>query len=114
MAVESWWFKFLKEGWVEFLDEEDYPDRSSIRAKWDLVENYVRDYIDMLTPTELEREVLPPFWENKSPVKVWEGILQVMNHSTDHRAHTLAGMHRLGGQTIQQDVLDYIFAARKP
>lgn len=114
MGVESWWFTFLRTGKLEFLEESDLPDRASIRAKWDEVETMVHAYIDSLTPAELEREVMPDFWENKPAIKVWEAILQVMNHSTDHRAQILAGLHRLGAPTVGQDVLDYLFETRKP
>lgn len=114
MAVEHWWFHFLGEGILDFLEAEDYPTREAIRAKWDDVETYVRAYLNTLTPQEVEREVRPSFWDDdKPPVKVWEGILQVANHSTDHRAQTLAGLYRLGGPTVGQDVLDYIFEKGK-
>jgi uncharacterized damage-inducible protein DinB len=35
--------------------------------------------------------------------------VQVINHSTDHRAQMLAGLHRLGAPTVGQDLLDYLF-----
>ncbi|KAB2852486.1 MAG: hypothetical protein F9K46_19110 [Anaerolineae bacterium] len=109
MGVEHWWITFLSEGILSFLDIEDYPNRTVIRDKWDEIEAYVRGYIQSLTPAELDREVKPPFWEDhERPVKVWEALLQVANHSTDHRAQTLAGLHRLGAPTVGQDSLDYI------
>lgn len=110
MGVEHWWITFLCEGYLSFLAVEEYPTRTTIRAKWDEVEAYVLNYIQSLTPAELERDVKPPFWENyQRPVKVWEALLQVANHSTDHRAQTLAGLHQLGAPTVGQDYLDYIF-----
>jgi uncharacterized damage-inducible protein DinB len=113
MGVESWWFTFLQTGKLEFLELEDFPNRAAIRTKWDEVETMARAYAASLTPSELEREVTPDFWENKPAIKVWEAILQITNHSTDHRAQMLAGLHRLGAPTISQDVLDYIFEKRK-
>ncbi len=109
MGVEHWWITFLNEGILSFLDMEDYPNRTIIRNKWDAIEEYVRCYIQSLTPAELDREVKPPFWEDHArPIKVWEALLQVANHSTDHRAQTLAGLHRLGAPTVGQDYLDFI------
>ena len=59
-----------------------------------------------LTDEEVQREVTPPCWKPESkPFKVWEAILQVFNHSTDHRAQSLYMLHQLGAPTFQQDYL---------
>lgn len=111
LAVESWWFLYLKTGELDFLEPEECPDRLSLRTRWDTVEADIRAYLDSLTPAELEREVRPEFWdEGQQPIKVWEAIFQVLNHSTDHRAQTLAGLHKLGAPTVAQDFLDYLWA----
>jgi uncharacterized damage-inducible protein DinB len=108
MAVESWWFHFLRTGELRFIELEEAPDRPAIRARWDAVERDVMDYIESLTPEELERDVRPDFWDaGDPPIKVWEAMVQVANHSTDHRAQTLAGLHRLGAPTVQQDFLQF-------
>jgi uncharacterized damage-inducible protein DinB len=108
MAVESWWFHFLRTGELRFIELEETPDRPAIRTRWDAVERDVMDYIEALTPEELERDVRPDFWDaDDPPIKVWEAMVQVANHSTDHRAQTLAGLHRLGAPTVQQDFLQF-------
>ncbi len=38
---------------------------------------------------------------------LWESLYQVLNHSTDHRAQTLAQIYRVGGETIAQDFVYY-------
>jgi uncharacterized damage-inducible protein DinB len=106
---------FLEHGKMPDLDPdvvESYYDpatpRSVIRQRWDEVEQGVMAYIDMLTPEALQREVKPSHWDaDERPARVWEGLLQVVNHSTDHRAQILAGVHRLGGKTIGQDYLNF-------
>jgi uncharacterized damage-inducible protein DinB len=114
LAVESWWFKFLSTGELEFVDEETMTTRPAIRAAWDGVAAMIRDYLARLTPEELERSVRPSFWEDDNkPIKVWQALLQVANHSTDHRAQTMAGLQRLGAPTVGQDVLDYLFEKQK-
>jgi uncharacterized damage-inducible protein DinB len=111
LGIEFWWFRFLKTGRLEFPEPEKLVTRAAVRAEWDRVEQEVMAYITALTPEELARTVKPPFWEeNQAPVQVWQALLQIANHSTDHRAQTLAGIHRLGGRTIEQDYLDYHFA----
>jgi len=113
LSVEYWWFFFLKERRLQFLEQvDDLRDRDAIRARWDAVEQYNLAYLETLTPAELERDVRPPFWENRKPVKVWNALIQVANHSTDHRAQTLAHLHTLGVETVGQDYLDYILDVR--
>ncbi|MBC8160894.1 MAG: DinB family protein [Roseiflexaceae bacterium] len=113
MGVESWWITFLATGTLQFLSFDDYPTRASVRAKWDEIERYVLGYLDSLTPDQLQREVHPDFWEDDPPIKLWQALLQVANHSTDHRAQILAGLHRLGGPTVGQDYLDYLDEQQK-
>lgn len=109
MGVEYWWIHFLAEGIYEFINPDEYRERAKIREKWDESEVYIRAYLEQLTPEELQREVKPKFWsEDESPIKVWQALLQVANHSTDHRAQTLAGLHRLGAPTIAQDYLIFV------
>ncbi len=111
MAVEHWWLHFLRTSTLDFLELEQFPDRATIRAKWDDVEAINRTYVATITPEELERLVKPAFWEeNTKPIKVWQALMQVMNHSTDHRAQTLAMLHRLGAPTVGQDFLAYLHA----
>jgi uncharacterized damage-inducible protein DinB len=70
----------------------------------------IRAYLDRLTDEELARLVKPSFWEaDQPPIRVWEAILQVFNHSTDHRAQIGAALHKVGGPTTPQDFLFYHF-----
>ena len=111
MAVEHWWFHFLKTGELDFIPEEDLGlPREEIRQQWDAVEQNVRAYLDTITPEELEREVKPPFWDDdEAPVKVWQALLQVANHGTDHRAQTMAMLHtQFNAPTFGQDILSYL------
>jgi len=109
MRVEHWWPMFLATGALEFMQDVDLSTRAAIRAAWDGVEAHVKAYVGGLTPAELARLVKPPFWDaDEAAIPVWQALLQVANHSTDHRAQTLAGLHRLGAATVGQDILDFI------
>lgn len=114
MGAEWWWLRFLGAGTVTFLDRDDYPTRTAIRTKWDEVEETVQAYLQTVTAQDLERDVRPDFWdESRQPIKVWQALIQVINHSTDHRAQILAGINQLGGQTVGQDYLHYLFAQQE-
>ncbi len=109
LSVEHWWFVFLGTGELTFLNNQQLTTREAIRTQWDTTEALVRAYLDRLTPEELQHEVRPDFWTaERRPIRVYQALTQVANHSTDHRAQTLAGLHRLGAPTAGQDVLDYL------
>lgn len=110
VQVEYWWPKFMREGVLDFLEPADYEDLAGLRAKWDEVEAYVMDYLAAATPAELEREVRPEFWETDRPIKIWQALTQVANHSLDHRAQILAMVHQMGGETVEQDYLNYFWS----
>jgi uncharacterized damage-inducible protein DinB len=110
MSVETWWFIFLQTGQLRFVSEEDVRTRATIRARWDETESLIRTYTASLTDEELLREVRPDFWnDDQPPVRVYEALFQVLNHSTDHRAQILAGLNRLGAPTTPQDYLFFHF-----
>jgi uncharacterized damage-inducible protein DinB len=113
MANQSFWIHFLTTGEVRHLDYADFPSRPVIRAAWDQVERDTHAYLDTMMSGELERTVLPGHWaaRSRAPFTVRQGLSQLINHNTDHRAQTLAGIDRLGGETIAQDYLFFVWEA---
>ena len=109
MGVEYWWLHYLRTGEAKFLNPDDFPDRTSIRTRWDEIDAVNRAYIATLTPDELAREVRPAWWEEgKRAITVREALTQVALHSMDHRAQTLAMLHKLGAPTVGQDFLRFL------
>jgi uncharacterized damage-inducible protein DinB len=108
LAVESWWLHFLETGELEFVEEDKLITRAEVRAAWDDVEAKVRAYLATVTPDDLERTVRPDFWSDPWSVQAWQGMMQVLNHSTDHRAQLLDTVRELGGSTDEQDYLTYL------
>ena len=109
MEVEYWWVNFLSTRKVDFLDRETYPTRDLIRARWDKITTANQAYVASLTDAELQRNVHPDFWDDDEPsITVAEALTQVAFHSMDHRAQTLAMLHKLGAPTVGQDFLGYL------
>ena len=111
MANQSFWIHFLTTGEVRHLDDADFPTRPAIRAAWDRVERATSAYLATLTDAGLGRMVLPGHWaaRGRAPFTVRQGLSQLINHNTDHRAQMLAGIHRLGGKTVAQDYLFFVW-----
>jgi uncharacterized damage-inducible protein DinB len=89
--------------------KENYPTREAVRARWDELEAEWREFLASLSDDDLMREVeYTSFTGNKlrrSPIL--DLIMQAINHSTDHRAQTLALIHQVGGKTVEQDWIFY-------
>jgi uncharacterized damage-inducible protein DinB len=113
IAVEWWWVAFLRTGELDFLDQDAYPDRDAIATLRAETDARTLAYLAGLTADELDRPVRPDFWPPEhAAIPVRDALLQVINHSTDHRAQTLAGLHAVGGATTEQDYLSWLVAGR--
>ena len=90
------------------IPSANYDDRASIRAHWDRVELKMRDYL-----TELRDEMLfdKPIEEPEEDREliVWQVLLHVVNHGTDHRAQLLRTLNDLGIRTTPQDYIFYVY-----
>ncbi len=93
------------------LDHNDYPTRAAARAKWDEVEAHFKAFLNGLTDADLHRPVTFPISRRAEPVTnaVWEILLHVVNHGTDHRAQVLPILHRAGAPTLEQDFMLYLW-----
>jgi uncharacterized damage-inducible protein DinB len=100
MDIEEGWFGGLRgnKGRAPFKNPNDWPTREKIRADWDGVEADIRAYLGDLTDEECNL----PFADGMCK---WQVMMHVMNHATDHRAQTLAMLHKLGAPTFAQDMV---------
>ena len=108
VANENLWVDYLWHGEVEFLQESDIPTRARIREEWDALEEEMRDFIDELTPAQLESQVEPPFLNTGAPLKVWEILLEIVNDATASRARLRLHLDRLGSPPVAHDFIDFL------
>jgi uncharacterized damage-inducible protein DinB len=88
---------------------DQYPTRESIRAEWDQLEAGWRAYVAKLSDEQLDGLMTFTSLNGKTSrtMPLWEMLSQILNHSTDHRAQTLALIHQVGGKTVEQDFIFY-------
>jgi uncharacterized damage-inducible protein DinB len=108
MNVDDAWFSGLRgvEN-PEPFNPSAFDDRKIIRAHWDGVEQNMRDYL-----AKLQDEMLfeKPFADGEDKdLILWQVLLQVANHGTDHRAQILRLLHDLGVKTTSQDYIFYAY-----
>ncbi len=90
------------------LNPADFPNRESIRAHWDAVEQNMRDYLAKLRDDMLfDKPIKEP--NEDRVLSVWQVLLHVVNHGTDHRAQILRLLNDLGVKTTSQDYIFYVY-----
>jgi uncharacterized damage-inducible protein DinB len=104
--TDTGWFVPLRG--VEFpgdLDPARFDDRNKIRARWDDVERDIRAYLDTLRDDMLLTRPLSEGADKN--LYLWQMLIHVVNHGTDHRAQLLRLLNDLGVETIAQDYIYY-------
>ena len=110
MDAEAWWLaRACGVATGTFHEAEVFPTRESIRAHWDAIEAEWRTYLNALPDGELQSVAeytrMADGQVYRTPL--WEVLLHLINHGTDHRSQTLAQIHQVGGETSAQDFIYY-------
>jgi uncharacterized damage-inducible protein DinB len=109
MNVDDGWFAELRGGdFPESYDPAAFDDRENIRAHWDIVEQHMREYLAKLRDEDLFAKPITEPDEDKDLI-VWQVLLHVANHGTDHRAQLLRLLHDLGVKTTSQDYIFHVY-----
>lgn len=109
MNVDDIWFSELRGVEIsEPFKPAVFDDRESIRARWDSIEQNMQDYLAKLRDDMLFEKPIVAIEEDKDLI-VWQVLLHVVNHGTDHRAQLLRLLHDLGVKTTSQDFIFYVY-----
>ena len=109
MDVDDVWFSELQG--VEPLEPAPAAqgdDRATLRARWDTIEQRVHAYLAALQDETLHTQPIQEPEEDRA-LRVWQVLLHVVNHDTDHRAQLLRSLHDLGLETSSQDYIFYVY-----
>ncbi|MCE7985881.1 MAG: hypothetical protein DYG89_32280 [Caldilinea sp. CFX5] len=109
LSADEMWFSELRG--VEPPDP--FPpamvdDRPLIRAHWAQVEQMMRAYLADLQDAMLFTKPIQEPDEDRDLI-VWQVLLHVVNHGTDHRAQLLRLLNDLGVKTVSQDYIFYVY-----
>lgn len=108
MSVDDAWFSGLRGVDVpHHLNAVHFAKKAKIRTYWDGVEARMREYLAMLTDAMLFTNPFPD-GEDENLI-LWQVLLHVVNHATDHRAQLLRIIHDLGVKTGPQDYIFYVY-----
>jgi uncharacterized damage-inducible protein DinB len=106
--ADETWFNGLRGLEIpEPPDPAQFENRQAIRAYWDRLEGDMRDYLAALRDDMLFDK---PFAEGEDKdLILWQVLLHVVNHGTDHRAQLLRQLNDLGVETKWQDYIFYVY-----
>lgn len=90
----------------EPLVATNFLNRESIRVYWDTVEQNMRDYLATLRDDMLDDK---PLEGEDNDLVVWQVLLHVVNHGTDHRSQLLRVLNDLDIKTAAQDYIFYVY-----
>jgi uncharacterized damage-inducible protein DinB len=108
MNADNAWFSDLRGTVIsEPFDPTDFDDRTVLRTRWDALEEAMRDYLVGLRDEMLFEKPFPA-GEDEDLI-VWQVLLHVVNHGTDHRAQLLRLLNDLGVKTEYQDYIFYVY-----
>ncbi len=110
LDAEDTWFSELRgtDPSDPLPDTVDADDRDVIRTHWDKVEENIRAYLANLQDDVLFSKPIKEPEEDQGLI-VWQVLLHVANHATDHRAQLLRTLHDLGLETKYQDYIFHVY-----
>jgi uncharacterized damage-inducible protein DinB len=109
ISVDEIWFSELRGVEPsEPFPPADFDDRANIRTQWDNAEQTMRAYLAELRDDLLFTTPIKEPEEDKELI-VWQVLLHVVNHGTDHRAQLLRLLNDLGVKTTSQDYIFYVY-----
>ena len=107
-AEDVWFSELRNANPSEPIPASASDDRDLIRAHWDGVEKNMHDYLETLQDEVLfTQPITEP--EDDKVLFVWQVLIHVVNHATDHRAQLLRVLNDLGAKTIYQDYIFYTY-----
>jgi uncharacterized damage-inducible protein DinB len=105
--VDDAWFSDLRNAKPRKpLEPPDDVRLEHIRARWDEVERDMRAYLETVHDETL---LAKPLSGEDEGLRLWQILLHVVNHGTDHRAQILRALHDLGLETSSQDYVFYLY-----
>lgn len=107
--AERGWFSFLFErGDGDWLKAEDFADVAALRARWDEQNEITRQCLDTLEDGDLTRVHSRERNGQRRQLELWQALVHVVNHGTQHRSECAALLTGLGSSPGDMDLTLYL------
>lgn len=97
-----------------FLNEEDYPDLDSIVALWRDVESRTEAFLESVSEDQLPGVITIEFDWGDISAPLWEMMLHVVNHGTQHRSEVAMKLTNFGYSPGMLDLMFFSAAHSEP
>ncbi|MBZ0307679.1 MAG: DinB family protein [Anaerolineae bacterium] len=93
------------------FNPQDFQTRDTTRQQWDTIERFVLESVHSLKDSDLDHllEIQIASRPNVNIKPVWQVLVHVVNHGTDHRSQILPILHRMGAPTFEQDLMYHLW-----
>ncbi len=111
----AWWDGSLPPDQAQRLaiDPAAHPDVASVRTPWEMVCRSTQAFLDRLTDVDAERVYSFPIPKGMAfSLQLWQMMLHVANHGTQHRSEVAAMLTGFGHSPGDLDMLNYFQPAR--
>ena len=95
-AEESWRTRMADGHSTDDLEEADFPDPVSVRARWAREQATMRGFLAGLKDADLDKVIRYTAGERELHHVLWHCIVHMIDHSTSHRAEAAAILTSFG------------------
>lgn len=116
LSAESIWRKRCQEqgSATRALSEEDFPTFAALLTRWQTEETAMRGYIESLDDDIINQPLRYAMTDGTVHETIlWQILMQVVNHGTQHRAECAAMLTELGHSPGNLDLLVYLREQKK-
>lgn len=107
LSVDATWLAGLRGQKIpEPLDPTQYDAPAHLKSAWDGLAHQLHAYVMALSDADLMTQ---PLTDEDANLYVWQVLLHLVNHGTDHRAQLLRCVHDAGIKTLSQDYIFYAY-----
>ena len=107
LSVDATWLASLcGQAIPDPLDPTQYVSPTPLKVQWDAVARQLQTYVQSLSDADV---LAQPLTDEDADLYVWQVLLQLVNHATDHRAQLLRCVHDAGIKTVSQDYIFYAY-----
>ncbi|MCY4071273.1 MAG: DinB family protein [Chloroflexi bacterium] len=110
LDAEFGWRKFLndEEGSRDLLNDEDFRDIAALRQRWEAENEALWAFLDALSDDDLYGPVVSQRGDTEYRWVLWQCLVHVVNHGTQHRAECAALLTGFGHSPGDVDFTLYL------
>ena len=115
MDDELSWLSLVQGSVHEPIEPNQFATVATTRARSQEAMTKLHAFMVSLDNDALQSQFIwhPPFLKQPQRIAMWQAVLHIINHATDHRAQILRILHDLGAPTFDQDLMGYLIQSGK-